>query len=102
MTYEYKSPFDFDVSKMTVEEVIERLRAQGIEPNEWVDNEERFKQGKTKEGQKAKIPTLEAYAHILDQIKKVVEKQVENDVKETDDLVYQLRRIKRGGSGGRK
>jgi hypothetical protein len=88
----YKSPFDFDVSKLTVEEVKERLRAEGIEPNEWTSNED-----EVEDGAKAQIPTLKWYADMLKEMGGIVEQQIERDLKETDDLAYQLRRLERGG-----
>lgn len=94
MTAKYKSPFDFDVSKMTAEEVVERLRSMGIEPNAWVSNED-----EVEEGAKAQIPTLNQYAEILQQMGGIIEKQIENDRRETDDLVYQLRRLEKGNRG---
>jgi len=90
--YEYRSPFDFDCSKMTPEEVIERLRAQGIEPNQWVNNEDHVKDGDT-----AQLPTLKWYADILKEMGGIIEQQVEHDLRETDELGHQLARLKRGG-----
>jgi hypothetical protein len=90
--YQYRSPFTFDMSEMTVEEVIERLREQGIEPNKWVDNEDTVEEGQT-----AQLPTLKWYAEILREMGGIIEQQVERDLKETDDLNYQLMRLKRGG-----
>lgn len=90
--YRYRSPFDFDVSKLTVEEVVERLRAQGLEVGEWVDNE-----GRVKEGQKAQLPTFKFYADMLGKIGDILQDQVDRDLAEIDDLNYQLRRLKHGG-----
>lgn len=84
----YKSPFDFDLSKMTIEEVREHLKARGIEPNQWVHNERTAK---------AQLPTLKAYAKILEEIGGVVEQQIERDVQEVDRMQYQLHRLKHGG-----
>lgn len=90
--YQYRSPFNFDVSKMAVEEVVERLRQQGINVGEWVDNEDRVE-----EGQKAQLPTFKFYAEMLDKIGDVLRDQVKRDVREIDDLSYQLRRLRHGG-----
>lgn len=90
--YKYRSPFDFNCEDLSVEEVVERLRAQGIDPNEWVDNE-----GRVKDGDKAQLPTLKWYAEILKEMGGIIETQVEHDLKETDELNYQLQRLKRGG-----
>ena len=88
---QYKSPFDLNVGDLTVEEVKERLREMGIEPNSWVDNE-----GRVKEGDKARLPSLTHYAELLRQMGSLIETQVKNDVKEMDQLVYQLRRLEKG------
>ena len=88
---QYKSPFDTNVGELTVEEVIERLRKMGIEPNLWVDNEDRVK-----DGDKARLPSLTHYAELLRQMGSLIETQVKNDVKEMDQLVYQLRRLEKG------
>ena len=90
--WKYRSPFDFDMSKMTVEEVKERLREQGINPDSWVSNEEHVK-----EGDKAQLPTLNWYAEMLKEMGVILETQVQRDLKETDELNYQLQRLKRGG-----
>lgn len=90
--WKYRSPFNFDMSNMTVEEVKERLRAQGIDPDSWVSNE-----GEVNEGDKAQLPTLKWYAEMLQEMGTVLETQVERDLKETDELNYQLMRLKRGG-----
>jgi hypothetical protein len=90
--FRYRSPFDFDLSKMTVEEAKERLRAAGLPVNEWVDNE-----GHVKDGDKVQLPTLKFYADMLTKIGDIVRDQVDRDVKEIDDLNYQLRRLKHGG-----
>ena len=88
----YRSPFDFDLSKMTVEEAEERLRAMGIEPNSWTNNEDYVKDGDT-----ATLPTFKFYADMLGHIRDICQDQVKHDVKEIDTLNYQLRRLKRGG-----
>jgi hypothetical protein len=88
----YRSPFDFDLTKMTVEEAEERLRSMGIEPGTWVDNE-----SYVKDGDQARIPTFEFYAEMLGHIRDICQDQVNHDVKEIDNLNYQLRRLKRGG-----
>jgi hypothetical protein len=90
--YEYRTPFDFDLTKMTVEEAEERLRAMGIEPGQWTDNENYVKEGDT-----AQLPTFGFYAEMLGHIRDICQTQVDHDVKEIDDLNYQLRRLKRGG-----
>lgn len=89
---EYRTPFDFDLSKMTVEEAKERLRAMGIEPDTWTSNEDTVKAG-----EHAQLPTFKFYAEMLEQIRDICQDQVRHDVREIDDLNYQLRRLKRGG-----
>jgi len=88
----YRSPLDFDVSKMTVEEVKERLRAEGFPVGEWVSNEDHVK-----DGDKAQIPTFKRYAELLGQLRDILQQQADRDVKQIDDLSYQLRRLKHGG-----
>ena len=90
----YRSPFDFDVSKMTVEEVKEKLRESGINPGSWTDNE-----GRVKDGDTAKIPTFEFYADMLGEIRDVCKGQVSRDLREIDELGVKLRRLKKGGGG---
>lgn len=90
--HSYRSPFNFDVSHLTEEEVVERLRAQGINVGEWVSNEDRVKGG-----DKAQLPTLKCYADMLSKIGGILQDQVNRDVAEIDDLNYQLRRLKHGG-----
>ena len=88
----YKTPFDFDLTKMTVEEAEERLRASGIEPGKWLDNED-----SVKEGDQTQLPTFKLYAEMLGHIRDICKDQVHHDVKEIDELSYQIRRLKRGG-----
>lgn len=90
----YRSPFDFDLSKMTVEEAKERLREAGINPDSWTNNE-----GRVKEGDKAKIPTFEFYAQMLGEIRDICQGQVSRDLHEIDDLSVKMRRLKKGGGG---
>lgn len=90
--YKYRSPFNFDMSEMTVEEVKERLRSQGINPDSWVNNEDYVK-----EGDKAPLPTLSLYAEMLTEMGDILKTQVDRDLRETDELNYQLQRLKRGG-----
>lgn len=87
-----RGPFDFDVSKMTVEEVKERLRAAGLPVDQWVDNEDRVK-----EGDRARIPTFEKYAEHLMALRDLLVQQSQQDVQQIDNLNYQLRRLKHGG-----
>jgi hypothetical protein len=90
--YKYTSPFDFDLSKMSVEEAKERLRAMGIEPDSWTNNH-----GRVKDGDQAQIPTFKMYADMLTQIRDICQMQADRDLKEIDDLNVKLRRLKRGG-----
>lgn len=92
MTRKYKSPFDFDLSKMTVEEAKDRLRGMGFPVDEWISNEDRVK-----DGDKAQIPTFKHYAEILTKIRDLISDQTDRDLKEIDDLSYQLRRLRHGG-----
>lgn len=87
-----RGPFDFDVSRMTVEEVKDRLRAAGLPVDEWVSNEDRVKEGDT-----ARIPTFQRYAEHLLNLRGLLEQQAEADVKQMDELNYQLRRLEHGG-----
>lgn len=95
--YQYKSPFDFDVSKMTVEQVEQRLRDQGFPVGHWTDNYDQKTTDEKGEPKKASIPTFEFYAEMLGQIRDICQDQVKHDVREIDNLNYQLRRLKRGG-----
>ena len=88
----YTSPFDFDLSKMTIEQAKERLRAMGIEPGEWTDNE-----GRVKDGDQAQIPTFKFYAEMLGEIRDICQGQVSRDLREIDELAVKLRRLKKGG-----
>jgi len=88
----YKSPFDFDLSKLTVEEAKERLRSMGLPTDSWVSNEEYVK-----EGDKAQLPTFKLYAEMLTQIRDICQDQVNRDLKEIDRLQVQLHRLKKGG-----
>ena len=88
-----KGPFDFDVSKMTVEEVKERLRQAGIPVNEWVDNEGQVPE----EGKEVRLPSFERYAEMLTELRDVMQMQVDRDVEQIDTLAYQLHRLKHGG-----
>lgn len=85
-----KSPFDFDVSKMTPEEVKEKLREAGIPFDEWVASE--------KEGEEIHtLPMFQRQAEMLTELKGLLEDQVDKDLKEIDALNVQLHRLKRGG-----
>lgn len=81
--------FDFDVSKMTPEEVKEKLKEGGIPFESWVHNEE--------EREVTTLPMFERKAELLKQLAGILEDQIENDVKEVDTLNVQLHRLKRGG-----
>jgi hypothetical protein len=85
-------PYGFDVSKMTVEELREKLRELGFPLGSWVSNEEYVK-----EGDQAQIPTFKKYAETLTELRGVLETQVEKDLKDVDELNYQLHRLKHGG-----
>lgn len=93
MNKKYKSPFDFDVSKMTVEEVKERLLKMGINPGTWTSNEEYVK-----DGDQTQLPTFKMYADLLGEIRDICQSQITRDVREIDDLNIKLRRIKKGGN----
>jgi len=88
----YESPFDFNVGEMSVEEVKERLRAEGFPVDSWVSNE-----GRVREGDKARLPTFTKCAEMLMRIRDLLEQQKKHDLREIDDLSYQLRRLQRGG-----
>lgn len=90
--YQYKSPFDFDLSKMTVEEAKERLREMGINTDSWESNEDYVKGG-----EKVQIPTFKMYADLLGQIRDICQDQVNRDINEIDKLQVQLARIRKGG-----
>lgn len=95
--YEYKSPFDFDVSKMTVEEAEQKLREQGFPVGEWTDNYDQTTTDEDGEPKQAQIPTFKFYAEMLEHIRDICQDQVKHDLREIDNLNYQLRRLKRGG-----
>ena len=88
----YKSPFDFDLSKMTVEEAEERLREMGFSPNTWTSNEEYVN-----DGEKAQLPTFKYYAEILTHIRDICQDQVNRDLNEINKLTVQLHRLRKGG-----
>lgn len=90
--YKYKSPFDFDLSKMTVEEAKERLRSMGINPDEWTSNEDYVK-----EGERVQLPTFKLYADLLTQIRDICQDQANRDIREIDKLQVQLSRLRKGG-----
>ena len=81
--------FDFDVSKMTPEEVKEKLKEGGIPYDGWVHNEE--------EREVKTLPMFERQAELLKQLAGIMETQIEQDLKEIDSLNIQLHRLKRGG-----
>jgi hypothetical protein len=87
-----RGPFDFDVSKLSVEEVKERLRAAGLPVDAWVSNEDHVK-----EGDKARLPTFEHYAKLLEHLRDIMQKQADQDLQQIDDLNYQLQRLQHGG-----
>lgn len=87
-----RGPFDFDVSKLTVEEVKERLRAAGLPVDGWVNNE-----GRVKDGDKAQLPTFQHYAKLLEHLRDILQQQADRDIQQIDDLSYQLRRLQHGG-----
>lgn len=88
----YQSPFDFDLSKMTVEQAKERLRGMGIDPDQWTSNEDYVK-----DGDKAQLPTFKLYADMLTQIRDICQGQVDRDLKEIDELNVKMRRLRKGG-----
>ena len=92
MTQKYQSPFDFDVSKMTVEQVKERLRAAGLPIGEGVSNEDYVKGG-----EKVQLPTFKYYAEMLTAIRDICQDQANRDLKEIDSLQVQLQRLRKGG-----
>lgn len=86
-----RGPFEFDASKMTVEEVKARLRAAGVPVDEWVDNEG------TAKGQAATLPTMSRYATMLGQLRDVLSDQRDRDLAKIDELNVQMRRLRHGG-----
>jgi len=90
----YKSPFDFNLADMTVEEAKEKLRGMGITPDSWENNEDYVK-----DGDQASIPTFNFYAEMLGEIRDICKGQVSRDLREIDELSVKLRRLKKGGGG---
>jgi len=90
--YKYRSPFDFDLSKMTVEEAKEHLRQKGFNTDSWTSNEEYVE-----DGDQAQLPTFKLYAEMLEQIRDICKGQVGRDLQEIDELSVKLRRLKKGG-----
>ena len=88
----YRSPFDFDLSKMTVEEAKERLHKMGLNTDTWESNEEYVKGG-----EKVQLPTFKYYAEMLTAIRDICQDQANRDVKEIDHLQVQLQRLRKGG-----
>lgn len=87
-----RGPFDFDVSKMSVEDVKARLRAAGVPVDSWVNNEDTVKGG-----EQVQLPTIQRYVGLLIQLRDLMQTQGDRDLQEIDDLSYQLRRLKHGG-----
>jgi hypothetical protein len=90
--FNYKSPFDFDLSKLTVEEAKKRLLEMGIPTDTWENNEEYVK-----DGDKAQLPTFKFYAEMLTSIRDICQTQVDRDLKEIDHLQVKLHRLRKGG-----
>ena len=90
--FKYKSPFDFDLSKMTVEEAKERLHEMGFPVDSWVDNEDYVTAG-----EKVQLPTFKYYAEMLTAIRDICEDQTKRDLQEIDKLQVQLQRLRKGG-----
>lgn len=87
-----KAPYDFnfDVSKMTPEEVREKLREAGIPFDSWVKSD--------KEGEEIHtLPMFEHQAELLKQLAGLLEDQVDRDVEHISELHEQLHRLQRGG-----
>jgi hypothetical protein len=78
---------------MSVEDVKERLRAAGIPMGEWVDNEDDVPE----EGKEVPIPSFQRYAKMLEQLRDIMQMQVDKDVEQIDTLNSQLHRLKHGG-----
>lgn len=87
-----RGPFDFDVSKLSVEDVKARLRAAGLPVDSWVDNE-----GHATEGKQVRLPTIDRHIELLTQLRDLLQQQSDRDLQEIDDLSYQLRRLQHGG-----
>lgn len=87
-----RGPFDFDVSKLSVEDVKARLRAAGVPVDSWVSNEDTVK-GE----EQVQLPTIQRYVGLLIQLRDLMQTQGDRDLQEIDDLSYQLRRLKHGG-----
>lgn len=87
-----KPPYDFnfDVSKMTPEEVKEKLKEAGIPFEEWVKSDREGEEIHT-------LPMFEHQAELLKQLSGLLEDQIERDVEHIDELNVQLHRLQRGG-----
>lgn len=90
INYEYKKA-NFDVSKMTVEEVERRLKEMGFPVGSWSppDGEE-DKVIKT-------LPTFQRQALLLDKLKELLGKQIEEDRQTINSLAEKKARLLHGG-----
>ena len=90
INYEYEKA-NFDVSKMTVEEVEQRLKAMGFPVGSW----------NPPDGDEDKIittlPTFKRQALLLDKLKELLSKQMEDDRKTISALAEKRQRLLHGG-----
>jgi len=90
INYEYDKA-NFDVSEMSVEEAKRRLRAMGFPVDSW----------EPPEGDEDKViktlPTFKKQALLLDKLKELLVKQVEDDQKTISALAEKRQRLLHGG-----
>jgi len=82
--------FDFDVSKMTPEEVKAKLREAGIPFESWVKSDKQDEEVHT-------LPMFQRQAELLQQVASLLQDQIDRDMLEVNQLQIQLHKLKRGG-----
>ena len=87
-----QNPFDFDCSKLTPDELRERLKEAGYPVDSWVSNE-----GQSHVGSQRRLPMFDKYVELLVEMRGLIEKQVAQDVEHVDRLHVEFQRLKRGG-----
>lgn len=88
--YDYKKA-NFDVSKMTVEEAEARLRAMGFPVGSWSPPEG------AEDTVIKTLPTFQKQALLLDKLKELLGKQIEDDRQTINALAEKKARLLHGG-----
>lgn len=92
MKHNPHNPWNIDCSKLSKEEIEERLREHGFPVGEWHVEEDQNKGPK-----KFQLTAFKSYAELLTQMQGVIEMQVKQDLKEIDSLHVKLQKMKQGG-----